>query len=85
MWGALFDEKSGLYFSVFPGHRQSSLSGSRGIREHILLSLFFRLPQLGGPMLLLCLCGTPLLSVQQACILISVLVCNLYRVTTRGC
>jgi hypothetical protein len=26
MWGALSDEKSGLYFSVFTGHRQSSLS-----------------------------------------------------------
>jgi hypothetical protein len=26
MWGFLFDEKSGLYFSVFAGHRQSSLS-----------------------------------------------------------
>jgi hypothetical protein len=26
MWGALSDEKSGLYFSVFAGHRQHSLS-----------------------------------------------------------
>jgi hypothetical protein len=26
MWGALSDEKSGLYFSVFAGHRQRSLS-----------------------------------------------------------
>jgi hypothetical protein len=25
MWGALSDEKSGLYFSVFGGHRQRSL------------------------------------------------------------
>jgi hypothetical protein len=26
MWGALSDEKSGLYFSVFATHRQRSLS-----------------------------------------------------------
>jgi hypothetical protein len=26
MWGALSDEKSGLYFSVFARHRQHSLS-----------------------------------------------------------
>jgi hypothetical protein len=26
MWGDLFDEKSGLWFSVFAGHRESSLS-----------------------------------------------------------
>jgi hypothetical protein len=26
MWGALSDEKSGLYFSVFAEHRQRSLS-----------------------------------------------------------
>jgi hypothetical protein len=26
MWGSLSDEKSGLYFSVFVGHRQRSLS-----------------------------------------------------------
>jgi hypothetical protein len=26
MWGALSDEKSSLYFSVFAGHRQRSLS-----------------------------------------------------------
>jgi hypothetical protein len=26
MWGAISDEKSGLYFSVFAGHRQRSLS-----------------------------------------------------------
>jgi hypothetical protein len=26
MWGALSDEKSGLYFSVFAGHCQRSLS-----------------------------------------------------------
>jgi hypothetical protein len=26
MWEALSDEKSGLYFSVFAGHRQRSLS-----------------------------------------------------------
>jgi hypothetical protein len=25
MWDALSDEKSGLYFSVFAGHRQRSL------------------------------------------------------------
>jgi hypothetical protein len=28
MWGALSDEKSGLYFSVFAAHRQRSLSQS---------------------------------------------------------
>jgi hypothetical protein len=26
MWGTLSDEKSGLYFSAFAGHRQRSLS-----------------------------------------------------------
>jgi hypothetical protein len=26
MWGALSDEKSGVYFSFFVGHRQRSLS-----------------------------------------------------------
>jgi hypothetical protein len=26
MWGALYDEKSGLYFAGFAGHRQLSLS-----------------------------------------------------------
>jgi hypothetical protein len=26
MWGALSDDKSSLYFSVFSGHRQRSLS-----------------------------------------------------------
>jgi hypothetical protein len=26
MWGALSDKKSGLYFSVFAGHRQRNLS-----------------------------------------------------------
>jgi hypothetical protein len=26
MWGSLSDEKSGLYFSVFAGHRQLILS-----------------------------------------------------------
>jgi hypothetical protein len=29
MWGALSDEKSGLYFSVFAGHRQRNLSQIR--------------------------------------------------------
>jgi hypothetical protein len=52
MWGTLSDEKSGLYFSVFAGYRQRSLSQicqSHGTHEHSLLSLFFRLPQPGGP------------------------------------
>jgi hypothetical protein len=51
MWSALSDEKSGLYFSVFAGHRQRSLSQIWVPRdsEHNLLSIFLRLPQPGGP------------------------------------
>jgi hypothetical protein len=45
MWGALSDEKSGLYFLVFPGHRQRSLSQI----WVPLLSLFLRHPQSRGP------------------------------------
>jgi hypothetical protein len=46
MWGALSDEKSSLYFSVCAAFLRSE---SHGTHEHILLSLFLRLPQPGGP------------------------------------
>jgi hypothetical protein len=51
MWGTLSDEKSGLYFSVFAGQHLAAFlrSESHGIYEHILLSVFLRLPQPGGP------------------------------------
>jgi hypothetical protein len=53
MGGALSDEKSGLYFSVFAGHQQRSLfevlSPTGLMSICILLSLFLRLPQPGGP------------------------------------
>jgi hypothetical protein len=44
LWEALSDETWGLEFSVFAEHRQYSLS-----HEHILVSLFLGLPNLGGP------------------------------------
>jgi hypothetical protein len=42
MWGALPDEKSGLYFSVFAGIASAAFLKSEfhGTHEHILLSLF---------------------------------------------
>jgi hypothetical protein len=47
MWGVQSDERSGLQLEivslVFVG------SESRGTQEHILLSQFFRFPQLGWP------------------------------------
>jgi hypothetical protein len=51
MWGALSDEKSGLYFSVLSGIAIAAFlrSESHSTHEHILLSLFLRLPQPGGP------------------------------------
>jgi hypothetical protein len=55
MWGALSDERSGLYFSVIAGPRQRSLS--RGVSPAGLKSVFFvsifRLSQSGGHELLL--------------------------------
>jgi hypothetical protein len=50
MWGALSDEKSGQYFSVFAGRRQRSLSQNEfgGAHDNTLLPLFLRLPQPGG-------------------------------------
>jgi hypothetical protein len=51
MWGALSDEKSALQFSVFLGIASVAFlrSESHGTHEHILWSLFLRLPQPGGP------------------------------------
>jgi hypothetical protein len=51
MWGALSDEKSGLYFSIFAGHRQRSLSQiwvPRDRWSYFIVSIL-RLPQPGGP------------------------------------
>jgi hypothetical protein len=45
MWCALSDEKSGLYFSVVAWLE----SDSRETHEHILLSQFLRLTQIGAP------------------------------------
>jgi hypothetical protein len=47
MWGALSDEKSGLLFSVFAGHRPRSLSN--GTHEHSLLTIFLGFLHHGGP------------------------------------
>jgi hypothetical protein len=49
MWGALSDEKSGFQF--LPGIASASILtfDSYGTHEHILLSLFLRLRQPGGP------------------------------------
>jgi hypothetical protein len=51
MWGAISDEKSGLKFSVLLGITSTIFvrSESHGTHEHILLSLFLRLPKPGGP------------------------------------
>jgi hypothetical protein len=51
MWGALSDEKSGLYFSVFLGIVSAAFLKSESHRphEHILLSLILCLPQPGRP------------------------------------
>jgi hypothetical protein len=49
MWGALSDEKSGLYFSVYVGRHQIIRSESHGTNEHSLLTVYFRLIQPGGP------------------------------------
>jgi hypothetical protein len=48
MWGALSDEKSGLYFSVFAGHRQRSLSQ---MSPTGLVSIFYCLYFLDSPKL----------------------------------
>jgi hypothetical protein len=37
MWGALFDEKSGLYFAVFAGHRLRCESHGTDEYKHPLL------------------------------------------------
>jgi hypothetical protein len=41
MWGALFDKKSGLSFSVFAGHSQRSFlrSESHGTHEYFFVSI----------------------------------------------
>jgi hypothetical protein len=51
MWGVLSDEKSGLYFSDLPGIASVAFlkSESHGTHDHILLSLFLKLSQPGGP------------------------------------
>jgi hypothetical protein len=51
MWGALSDEKLGLYFSLLPGIASAAFFGSEshGTHEHSLLSLFLIFPQPGGP------------------------------------
>jgi hypothetical protein len=52
IWGALSDEKSGsvVYSCCWTSPAQSFLGpDSHGAHEHILLSLFLRLPQPGGP------------------------------------
>jgi hypothetical protein len=50
MWGALYDEKSGMNFNSFLGIASAAFlrSESHGTHEHILLSIL-RLPQAGGP------------------------------------
>jgi hypothetical protein len=46
--GDFSDERAGLLFTVADGSRKCSLE-SRETQDHVLLSQFFRLPQLGGP------------------------------------
>jgi hypothetical protein len=51
MWGALSDEKSGLQFSVFSGHRQRSLSqvwAPRDSKAYFPVSIFLDSPKPSG-------------------------------------
>jgi hypothetical protein len=44
MWEVPSDEKSGLYFSVFVGHRQGSLFQIWVPRDYFIVSIFETLP-----------------------------------------